>query len=187
MLDTQILNQVIGTFIAALDGAFGALSVYSLGLVGVLGFLYLMLCLGQLVLNGHSLGALGDFLWVTLKIGVIYFFAFAFYNIFWTAAFYTFLQWGLEGGGGVFDYAAFVNPSAVGDMGFNAAAPLYDTLHNFGVSWLSNGGTGVTLLIAYWVVVFSFGVMALHVIMTILEIKLAIAAGAVLFPWAILT
>ena len=43
------------------------------------------------------------------------------------------------------------------------------------------------LLIAYWLVVLSFGIMALHVIMTIIDIKLAIASGAVLFPWCILT
>ena len=74
------------------------------------------------------------------------------------------------------------------DTGFRAAKPLYDTLNNlsyFGM--LDKPWTLVGLLIAYWLVVLAFGVIALHVIMTLIDLKLAIAAGAVLFPWCILT
>jgi type IV secretion system protein TrbL len=106
----------------------------------------------------------------------------------WNGAFYTFLQWGLEGGGGAFGISQFMSPSAVVDNGFKAAAPLYDTINNLG-GWgfIWNGGTIITLLVAYWITVLAFGVMALHVIMTLIETKLAIATGAILIPWAVLT
>jgi type IV secretory pathway TrbL component len=118
----------------------------------------------------------------------VYFFAFVFYSLFWTAAFYSFLQWGLEGGGGGFGFESFLNPSVILDNGFKAAAPLYDTLNNMSVVGKATAPwTFAGLLIAYWLTVLSFGVMALHVIMTIIDIKLAIASGAVLFPWCILT
>src|SRR5262245_10956153 len=187
-MNAELLNTVVGVFVAALDGAFGTLWTYSLGLVSVLGLMYLLLCVGQMMLQSYSLAALGDFLWVALKIGVIAFIATSFYGLFWTAAFYTFLQWGLQGGGGGFGLDAFMNPSAVVDTGFKAAKPMYDVLNNMGL--IGNVKAPLTFygyLIGYWLTVLAFGVMALHVIMTLLDIKLAIAAGAVLFPWCVLT
>jgi type IV secretion system protein TrbL len=187
MMNAEILNTIVSIFAATLDGAFGRLAVYSIPLLSVLGLIYLLLCLGQMTMQSHSLAALGDFLWVALKIGVVYFFAFVFYSLFWNAAFYSFLQWGLEGGGGGFGFESFMNPSAILDNGFRAAAPLYDTLNNIGALGAFYSPTFYGLFIAYWLIVLSFGVMALHVIMTIIDIKLAIASGAVLFPWCILT
>jgi type IV secretory pathway TrbL component len=188
MMNAEILNTIVGIFVGALDGAFARLAVYSIPLLSVLGLIYLLLSVGQMTLHSYSLASLGDFLWVVLKIGVVYFFAFAFYSLFWTAAFYTFLQWGLEGGGGGFGFESFLNPSAILDTGFKAAAPLYDTMNNLGyVGRATAPWTMAGLLVAYWLVVISFGIMALHVIMAIIDIKLAIASGAVLFPWCILT
>jgi type IV secretory pathway TrbL component len=187
-VNAELLNTLIGTFVAALDGAFGALYHYSIPLLAILGTMYLLLCVGQLILQTPSLGALGDFLWVALKIGVIYFIAFAFYDLFWNGGFYTFLQWGLEAGGGGFGLDAFMNPSAVVDTGFKAAAPMYDVLNNMTMAGKAYAPwTFATYIIAYWVTVLAFGVMAVHVIMTLLDIKLAIASGAVLFPWCVLT
>jgi type IV secretion system protein TrbL len=188
MMNSEILNTLVGIFVAALDGAFAALVVYSVPLLSVMGLIYLLLSLAQMTMHSYSLAALGDFLWVVLKIGVVYFFAFVFYDLFWNGAFYSFLQWGLEGGGGGFGFESFLNPSVILDNGFKAAAPLYDTLNNMGAArkvtapWTFGG-----LLVAYWLTVLAFGVMALHVIMTIVDIKLAIASGAVLFPWCVLT
>jgi type IV secretion system protein TrbL len=189
MMNAEILNTVVGIFVAALDGAFAALVVYSIPLLSILGLIYLLLSMGQMTLHAYSLAALGDFLWVVLKIGVIYWFTFLFYSLFWTAAFYTFLQWGLEGGGGLFGFEAFLQPSAIVDAGFKAAAPLYDTLNNVVMIFkaIDKPWTFVGVLIAYWLTVLAFGVMALHVIMTLIDIKLAIATGAVLFPWCVLT
>src|SRR5215813_8369017 len=132
-MNSEILNTIVSIFVAALDGAFAALTVYSIPLLSVLGLIYLLLSVGQMAMHSYSLAALGDFLWVVLKIGVVYFFAFVFYDLFWNAAFYSFLQWGLEGGGGGFGFDSFMNPSAILDNGFKAAAPLYGTLHNMSV------------------------------------------------------
>jgi type IV secretory pathway TrbL component len=188
MLNAELLNTIMGTFVATLDGAFGTLFAYSIPLLSVLGLIYFLVSLGPLILYNHSLAAVGDVLWVVLRIGVIYFFVLGFYNIFWNAAFYSFLQWGQTAGGGVFGFETFMNPSAIVDTGFKAAKPLYDTLNNLSYfSMLDKPWTLVGLLIAYWLVVLAFGVMALHVIMTIIDLKLAIAAGAVLFPWAVLS
>src|SRR5215831_18316582 len=164
MMNAEILNTIVSVFVAMLDGAFGALWRYSIPLLSVLGLIYLLLCVGQMIMQSHSLAALGDFLWVALKIGVVCFFALSFYNLFWTAAFYSFLQWGLEGGGGGFGFESFLNPSTVLDNGFRAAAPLYDTLHNMSVvgkGWGMLTGTFYGLLIAYWLIVLSFGIMSL--------------------------
>jgi type IV secretion system protein TrbL len=188
MMNAELLNTLMGIFVGTLDRAFGVLFQYSLPLLSVLGLIYLLVTVGQMMLHSYSLGALGDFLWVALKIGVVYFFVLGFYSIFWTAAFYSFLQWGLEGGGGAFGFESFMNPSVIVDTGFKAAAPLYDVLNNLSVlRMVDKPWTFVGLLIAYWLVVLAFAVIALHVIMTIIDIKLAIAAGTVLFPWAILT
>ena len=100
MMNAEILNTVVGIFVSTLDGAFARLAVYSIPLLSILGLIYLLLAVGQMTMQSHSLAALGDFLWVTLKIGVVYFFAFAFYSLFWNAAFYSFLQWGWRAAAG---------------------------------------------------------------------------------------
>jgi type IV secretory pathway TrbL component len=188
MMNAELLNTLMGIFVGTLDGAFGALFRYSVPLLSVLGLIYLLVTVGHMTMHAYSLSALGDFLWVVLRIGVVYFFVLFFYTIFWNAAFYSFLQWGLEGGGGAFGFESFMNPSAIVDTGFKAAAPLYDVLNNLSViRMVDKPWTFAGLLIAYWLVILAFGVLALHVIMTLIDIKLAIAAGTVLFPWAILT
>jgi hypothetical protein len=50
-LNAELLNTLVGVFVAALDGAFGVLFRYSLGLVSVLGLMYLLLCVGQMMLQ----------------------------------------------------------------------------------------------------------------------------------------
>jgi type IV secretory pathway TrbL component len=188
MMNAEILNTIVSIFVGALDGAFGALWRYSIPLLSILGLIYLLLSVGQMTMHSYSLAALGDFLWVVLKIGVVYWFVAFFYDIFWNKAFYSFLQWGMEGGGGAFGFTSFLEPSTILDNGFKAAAPLYDTLNNMSVVGKATAPwTFAGLLIAYWLTVLSFGIMALHVIMTIIDIKLAIASGAVLFPWCVLT
>jgi hypothetical protein len=61
-MNAEILNTVVGIFVAALDGAFGALWRYSIPLLSVLGLIYLLVCIGQMTLHAYSLAALGDFL-----------------------------------------------------------------------------------------------------------------------------
>jgi type IV secretion system protein TrbL len=188
-MSAEILNMITGGFVVAMDGAYGTLQAYSVGLLTVLGTMYFLLAIGRVMGSGSSLGdALGTLFWTACKIGVFLFFARFLYDLMWNGAFYTFLNWGMEGGGSGFGLDQFMQPSAVVDAGFKAAAPLYDVIHNFG-GWgmLWNSGTIMTLLIAYWIIVLAYGVMALHVIMTLIEIKLSIATGAILIPWGVLT
>jgi type IV secretory pathway TrbL component len=187
-MNAGILDLIVGTFVAVLDGAYGTLWRYSIPLLAILGLMYFLIAVGQLVISHYSLAALGDVLWVILKWGVVYFVVFFLFDRIWNGAFMTFLQWGLEAGGGAFGLSQFLQPSLVVDAGFVAAVPLYDYIQSFsgfGMAW--NIATVLLFLGAYWLIVFAFAVMALHAMMTIIEMKLAIAVGTVLVPWAILT
>jgi type IV secretion system protein TrbL len=187
-MNAEILNAVVSAFNSTLDGAFATLHVYSLGLLSVLGIIYLMHALGRMLSSGSaSLAALGDFLWVAVRIGVFVFLTVAL-DFIMDAAFATFLQWGVEAGGGGFSMSDFLNPSQTVDAGFRAALPLQGAIGNM-IGWgmVFNIHTMGMLGIAYWIIVFSFGVMALHVMMTLIEMKLAMASSAVLVPWGILT
>jgi len=63
MLESDILDRLSTGFSVALDGAYGALHVYSLGLISVLGLMYLYLALGRMMSQGGTanLSALGEF------------------------------------------------------------------------------------------------------------------------------
>jgi type IV secretion system protein TrbL len=188
MLTTDILNRITTAFMVALDGAYATLSVYSIGLLSFLGLMHMLLALGRLQTAGATLAALGEFLWVVLRIGVFIFMATGLYSLMWSGAFMTFLQWGVEAGGGAFSLGDFLNPSRVVDAGFRAAVPLYDFLNNLtrpGKLW--NWDVTATYLAAYWVIVVAYGLIGLAVMMTLIEIKLAIATAAVLLPWGVLT
>jgi type IV secretion system protein TrbL len=186
-MDAGILDLIVGAFSAALDGAFGALTRYSIPLLAILGLVYFLLAVGQLTISHYSLAALGDVLWIILKWGVLYWIVFVLYDLMWNGAFMTFLQWGLEAGGGTFGLDGFLHPSHVVNAGFRAAAPIYDYIDNLG-GWgmLWNSGKVLFFLAAYWVIILAYSIMALHVIMTLIEFKLAVATATVLIPWAVL-
>lgn len=134
-----------------------------------------------------NLAALGEFLWVAVRIGVFIFLVIVL-DLIMDAAFLTFLQWGVAAGNGGFSLADFLNPSQTVDRGFEAAKPLLGLIRNMiGLSMLWNVPTMWIYAIAYWLIVFAFGAMALHVIMTLIETKLAIATSAVLVPWGVMT
>jgi type IV secretory pathway TrbL component len=190
MLESDILDRLATGFSVALDGAYGSLHVYSLGLLSVLGLIHLYLALGRMLSQGGTanLSALGEFLWVAIRIGVFVFITVVLYDLMWNGAFMTFLNWGLEAGGRTFSLVDFLSPSRVVNAGFRVAVPLYDFLNNMtGPGKLWNWDVTASYLAAYWLIVFSYGVIALAVLMTLIEMKLAIATSAVLLPWAILT
>jgi type IV secretion system protein TrbL len=54
-----------------------------------------------------------------------------------------------------------------------------------GAVW--NLPTVIFFLAAFLLIIIAFAIMALHVMMTIIEFKLAVAAATVLIPWAVLT
>jgi type IV secretion system protein TrbL len=188
-MNAEILNAVIAAFNGALDAAFATLHVYSLGLLSALGIMYLYLALGRMITAGGAanLAALGDFLWVALRIGVFVFIVIAL-DFLMDAAFLTFLQWGTAAGGGGFTLGDFLNPSQTVDAGARAAKPLLEAINNMtGLGLVWNLPTMWWLGVAYWTIVLAFGVMALAVMMTLIEMKLAMASSTVLLPWAILT
>jgi type IV secretion system protein TrbL len=189
-MDAGILDLIVGAFAQTLDGAYGVLWRYSIPLLAVVGLIYFLISIGHLTIGHYSLAALGDVLWVILKWGVLYWVVFVLYDLMWNGAFMTFLQWGLEAGGGAFTLESFFAPSEVVNAGFKTAAPLYDYIsNNLGIGTMFDPAQVIELLaafLAYWIIVFAYGIMALHVMMTIIEFKLAVAVGTVLIPWAVL-
>jgi type IV secretory pathway TrbL component len=188
-VNDAILNRITGVFAVTVDGAYAALSVYSIGLLSVLGLIYMMVTLGQ-VLSGGSPPALGlaTMLWTAIKVGIFVWLMTVLYDLMWNGAFMTFLQWGLTASRGAFTVQDFLNPSSVLDAGFKTAGPVYGLLRNMsGVAMLWDWPVFAGYLLSYWLIVAAFACIALHAVMTILEMKLAIATGAVLVPWGILT
>jgi type IV secretion system protein TrbL len=176
-MNADVLNAVIAAFNGALEGAFTALQTYSLRLLSVLGIMHLYLTFGRMITAGGTanLTALGEFLWVACRIGVFIFITIML-GFLMDAAFLTFLQWGTAAGGGGFTLADFLNPSQTVDAGFRAAKPLLEAINNmigWGMVW--NLPTMWWLSGAYWTIVIAFGVMALAVMMTLIEMKLAMA------------
>ncbi len=100
-MNAELLNAVVAAFYDTLDGAFAAPHVYSLGLLSVLGIMHLYLALGRMLSAGGTanLAALGEFLWVALRIGVFVFIV-VMLDLLMDAAFMTFLQWGVAAGNG---------------------------------------------------------------------------------------
>jgi P-type conjugative transfer protein TrbL len=187
MLDLTIFNRIMGAFMVALDGAFGALQIYSLGLLGTLAFVYYGLHFGSMVTRpSYASEALGDFLWMILKIGAFYWLLFVLYDLMWNRALPTFIQWGAEASGGVFTAAHFREPSMIIEVGFRVAYPVKSFLDRFiGMDlpfYLVDLGMGA---VAYWLTILAFGFIALAMMMAMIEFKLAVATGTVLIPWGI--
>jgi type IV secretion system protein TrbL len=186
MIDGTLLNQILSAFSVALDGAFAALAVYSIGLLSAFGLLHFYISM-SLGLTGYiPLGeAIARFLWTIVKIGIFYWLMISLYDLMWNGAFRTFMLWGSQSGWGE---AAFLDPATIMRRGFEAAYPIKVWVDKFiGVTapfYLVDIGMGT---LAYWLTVFSFGTMALAVMMAIIEFKLALATAAVLLPWAVFT
>jgi type IV secretion system protein TrbL len=188
-LPEVILNRIAGAFAVSLDGPYATLHVYSLGLLAVLATMYFYVAMGQGFAGFMTLGeALTSLLWIVLKIGVFYALLHMLYDLMWNGAFRTFINWGVDAGGGHFTYDDFLNPGTILVRGFTVAYPIKVWLDSFvGLSLPLYFVDWCLMLGAYWVIVFSFGMLALHVLMALIEMKMAIATGAVLIPWGVLT
>jgi type IV secretion system protein TrbL len=189
MLPEVVFNRIASAFAIALDGAYATLHVYSLGLLAVLATMYFYVAMAQGFYGYTTVGeALASLFWIVLKIGVFYALLNILYDLMWNGAFRTFINWGVEAGGGHFTYDDFLNPGTIIVNGFKAAYPIKKWLDAYvGVTLPLYFVDWCLMLGAYWVIVFSFGFLALHVLMAIIEMKLAIATGGVLIPWGVLT
>jgi type IV secretion system protein TrbL len=189
MLPELVFSRIATAFAVSLDGAYVALHVYSLGLLAVLATMYFYVAMGQGFYGYVTVGdALSSLLWIVLKVGVFYAVLHILYDLIWNGAFYTFLNWGLAAGGNHFTYEDFLNPGRIITNGFKVAYPIKVWLDRFvGLSLPLYFVDWTLMLIAYWITVFSFGFLALHVLMALVEMKMAIATAAVLVPWGVLT
>jgi type IV secretion system protein TrbL len=187
MIATDLLDRIALAFSIALDGAFAALSVYSLGLLTVFGFLHFYIAMGLGVVGYITLwDAIGRFLWTIVKIGIFYWIIISLYDLMWNGAFMTFAQWGSVSGG--FGLDALLHPSQIVVEGFRRAYPIKVWLDQFIGLSLPVYFVDFTIgLASYWVTVFAFGAIALHVLMALIEFKMALATSAVLLPWAVFT
>ena len=183
-----IFDQLTNAFVNPITGAFGILSRYALPLLALLGMIYLLLRLADVVVRG---GALNDLLatciWTLVKIGVFYWIIVVFREL-TLAALDTFVTWGLAPSGGQFGLPDFLQPSRIVDAGFTAAVPLQDFIvKQTGWAAVKNWGQIMMYRVAYVAVIMGFVGMALAVMVALIEMHLSIMAGIVLFPWGILS
>jgi type IV secretory pathway TrbL component len=187
-LDAGIFDTLTNAFVNPIDGGFGVLSGYALPLLGVLGAIYLVLSLCDVVLRGGSLNdLLASFIWTLIKwtlikIGIFYWIIVIFRDLV-LAALDTFVTWGLAPSGGQFGLPNFLQPSSIVDAGFVAGVPIQDYIaRQTGWAALFNWGQVMLYRAAYVAVIIGFVGMALAVMVAIVEMHLAIMAGIVLFP-----
>jgi type IV secretion system protein TrbL len=186
-MDATALDTITGAFVDALQSGTAALAAYSIPLLGVFAIIAFYVQLGPVLAGGGASAgdAVAGVLLSVLKTGVFYWLLVNFAPL-TTAAFETFLQWGLTPGGGS-SGDVFTAPSEIVNLGFRAAKPLV----NFGSSfkWWVTSWFWFTLsfyVIAYWIVVIAFFLVALHLMMTMIEFHLAVLVGTVLVPWGVL-
>jgi type IV secretory pathway TrbL component len=187
-MDPTILDRISQLMMIALDGAYVVLAQYSIAILGGLGIIHLTLTAAKNLSTGAPFNqGLADLFWACAKIGFWQFIALIFYDLMWNGLFNTFVNWGLAAGGGTFTYDDFTRPSNIIAAGLRIAAPLYDTVNNMGGTIVGKGfWTWAGYVFAYWTITIAFVLMAIHVVMALMEIKMAIAAGAVLMPWGVL-
>jgi type IV secretion system protein TrbL len=102
-----------------------------------------------------------------------------------SAAYQTFLQWGLAAGGGA-TAGLLLTPSTVVDMGFQIAAPLMDySARQTGWSAIWNISQVFMYDLTATAIVFAFPFVALALMVTQIEYHLAVMLGAVLIPFGI--
>ncbi len=188
-MDETILDTITGAFVGALQQGQGVLNQFSLVLLGVFAVIAFYVQVGPLLAMGGvgASDAVGNVLMLVLKLGVFYWLVANLIPLA-TAAFDTFLAWGLAPtGGGAFDAASFRAPSQVLLIGARAAGALQQYNAKFtGWSALWNKWLIVPYAIAYWIILAAFALVALHLMMTIIEFHLAVMAGTVLIPWGVL-
>jgi type IV secretion system protein TrbL len=103
-----------------------------------------------------------------------------------TAAFDTFLTWGVSVGGD-FSRATFTSPSAIVNRGFRSAVLLKDHIDRLsgGLGALAHGFQILCYWVDYYLIIIAFWLVGLHLVMTIIEYHLAVLVGAVLIPWGL--
>jgi P-type conjugative transfer protein TrbL len=193
-MNSTILDTIVAAFAAAIDGGFVILAASSIALLTVFGIIYFYTHFPAVVMGGAHVGdALASLLWTVLRIGVFYYLVYHLYGLTF-AAFLTFIQWGLAGTGGqTLTVDDMLHPSRIIDAGFAAAYPIQQFIDAYGsgisgaVNRTLHFWTVDTYLAVYWLVVLAFAFVAVAMILTLIEFKLAVMVSAVLLPWGVLT
>ena len=182
-----VLDQITNAFVTALQSGLGAVQQFSIPLLAVFAIIAFYVHVGPLVMSGIALGdAVGSVLLTVLKAGIFYWLLVNLAPM-TTAAFQTFLQWGIAPTGGGVSAQTFLQPSKILDLGFRAAAPIQVFIQSFtgwAAVWNQFVIFGFTL--AYWMIIGAFAFVSLHLMMTIIEFHFGVLVGAILIPWGIL-
>src|SRR6516164_9466890 len=182
-MDLQFLNDALSAFTQAFDAAANTLVGVGLAGLGVLALIawyttyrYTVFSSGA-GLSEAMAGAIlsmitfGVTMWIITNLPAM------------TDALYrAFATWG---SGGALSPDDLLNPAAIADQGFQQARPIRDFTDRL-VSWLKvwDWDTLLTYAGSYYLIVLGFFFIAITMMVTIIELKLAVMLGAVLIPTA---
>jgi P-type conjugative transfer protein TrbL len=104
-----------------------------------------------------------------------------------TAAYQTFLQWGMTPTAGAFSNETFLQPASMINLGFAIAGDIHDMGQRLSIwSRLNHPFLLWGYSIAYFLILLAFAFVALHLMMTIIEYHMAVLVSVVLIPWGVL-
>ncbi len=183
----RFIDDVTAAFLTALEAGGTRLGAYSLGLLSVVALIayYREFGARMLVGQGSVSDALGAPLLYILTVGG-YYYGLVHLREIGMAALNTFVQWGVQGGGGSFDVAVLQHPSFILETGLKAARPIAD-FH----TWFSAIKSTIKLsasfgdLLAYWFILLAFIAITAHHMMLLIEYHIALMCAAVLLPWGL--
>lgn len=183
----RFIDEVTAAFLSALQAGGEVLGVYALGILSIVAIIAYYREFGARMLQGQ--GSLSDALGAPLLYFITvggYYYGLLHLREIGMAGLNTFVQWGIQGGGGGFDIALLQKPSFILETGLKAARPIaeFDT-------WLNTIKSTVKLaahpgdLIAYWFVLIAFLAITAHHMMLLIEFHIALMCAAVLLPWGL--
>ena len=183
-MDVQFLNDALSAFTQAFDATAAVLVGVGLTVLGTVSVIawyttyrYTVLSTGA-GLSEALAGAIllmitaGVTMWIVTNLPTIT-----------DALFRTFASWG---SGGSISPDDLLNPAAIVDQGFQQARPIRDFTDRL-VSWLKVWDWDTLLLysLSYYLIVLGFFLIGLTMMVTLIELKLALMLGAVLVPLAV--
>ena len=182
-----IINLLAGAYLGALEAGARALTVYALPILGIAAFVQFHREWWPVVMSGGSqVGeALGHFVFMLITVGFYMWLILHLWDI-GQAAFDTFVQWGMLGGGNGLSSAQLRNPGFILDIGFQVAFRLADQ-----ATWFQKILAYANLVISpmEWFIVagilVAFLAIAVHHLFMLIEFYLALMCGHVLIGWGI--
>jgi type IV secretory pathway TrbL component len=188
-MDANMIDTITNAFVSALQGGLSTLSTYSIPLLGAFSLIAFSTQMWPLLCSGS--GAVADSLAATLlsmvKFGLFFWMLVNLAEM-TNAALETFFLWGMAPSATALSLDTYKQPSIIIDLGFQVAKPLID----FHSSFLQRLVPAYALTLwgyslAYWVVIFSFFAVALHLMMVLIEYYMAVMVAAVLIPWGVMS